>query len=116
MPVYPGAPWLLKFKGQGDDLKYSDWKEEMQGLVGLQELTRAKKVEILLGGTIEKHFTRAKLRKTPVIFQLQAENGLDIPCTSYVVLNLEIEAIKIPGREVVIVKDGHCTRPLISVW
>lgn len=68
----------------------------------------------MLGGTIEKHFTQAKLRRTPVIFQLQAENGLEIPCTSYVVLNLEIEGIKIPGREVVIVKDGHCTRPLIS--
>ncbi|KAK0147898.1 Paraneoplastic antigen-like protein 5 [Merluccius polli] len=49
MPVYPGAPWLPKFKGPGDDLKYCDWKEQITGLLGAQELTELKKVDILLG-------------------------------------------------------------------
>lgn len=49
MPVYPGAPWLPKFKGPGDDVKYKDWKEQMQGLLGSQELAEAKKAEIVLG-------------------------------------------------------------------
>lgn len=49
MPVYPGAPWLPKFKGLNDDLKYHDWKEQIQGLLGVQELTEARQVAIVLG-------------------------------------------------------------------
>ena len=49
MPVYPGAPWLPKFNGSGDDLKYQDWKAQMQGLLGSQELAEASKVGIVLG-------------------------------------------------------------------
>lgn len=49
MPVYPGAPWLPKFKGSGDELKYSDWKEQISGLLGTQEMTEQKKVAIVLG-------------------------------------------------------------------
>lgn len=48
MPVYPGAPWLPKFKGPGDELKLGDWKEQMEGLLGSQELTEPKKVVIFL--------------------------------------------------------------------
>lgn len=49
MLVYPGAPCLPEFKGPGDDLKYSDWKEQIQGLLGTQELTEARKVDIVIG-------------------------------------------------------------------
>lgn len=49
MPVYPGAPWLPKFKGPGDDLKYNDWKEQMQGLLGSQDLPEIRKLDIVLG-------------------------------------------------------------------
>lgn len=49
MPVYPGAPWLPRFKGAGDDLKYYDWKEQIKGLLGSQDLTEARKVSIVLG-------------------------------------------------------------------
>lgn len=49
MPVYPGAPWLPKFKGPDDDVKYSDWKEQIQGLLGTQKLIEARKVDIVLG-------------------------------------------------------------------
>lgn len=49
MPVYPGAPWLPKFKGAGSDLKYCDWKEQIRGLLGSQDLTEARKVNIVLG-------------------------------------------------------------------
>ncbi|CAL9694508.1 unnamed protein product [Knipowitschia caucasica] len=49
MPVYPGAPWLPKFKGPGDDLKLCDWKEQMEGLLGSQELTEPRRVAIVLG-------------------------------------------------------------------
>ena len=43
MPVYPGAPWLPKFKGPGGDLRYGEWKAQIKGLLGSQELTEAKK-------------------------------------------------------------------------
>lgn len=49
MPVFPGAPWLPKFKGPGEDVKYSDWKEQIQGLLSSQELTEAGKAAIVLG-------------------------------------------------------------------
>lgn len=49
MPVYPGAPWLPKFKGPDGDLKYSDWKEQIKGLLSSQDLTGARKVDIVLG-------------------------------------------------------------------
>lgn len=49
MPVYPGAPWLPKFKGPGDELNLGDWKEQMEGLLGSQELTESRKVAIVLG-------------------------------------------------------------------
>uniref|UniRef100_A0A1A8HIY2 CCHC-type domain-containing protein n=2 Tax=Nothobranchius TaxID=28779 RepID=A0A1A8HIY2_9TELE len=49
MPVYPGAPWLPKFKGHGEDLKYCDWKEQITGLLGTQELAEPRKVDIVLG-------------------------------------------------------------------
>ncbi|XP_051283550.1 uncharacterized protein LOC127378594 isoform X2 [Dicentrarchus labrax] len=61
----------------------------------------------------EQHFTQAKLGKAPIVFKLQAANGLEIPYTSYAVLDLELEGAKIPGRGIVIVKDEHCTHPLI---
>lgn len=61
----------------------------------------------------EQHFSKAKLGKTPVVFQLRAANGLEIPYTSYAVFDLEVEGIKIPGRGVVIIKDKHCTHPLL---
>lgn len=49
MPVFPGAPWVPKFCGAGSDLRYGDWKEQIQGLLEAQEMTEAKKVKILLG-------------------------------------------------------------------
>lgn len=49
MPVYPGAPWLPKFKGQDGDIKYCDWKEQIKGLLGSQDITEARKVGIVLG-------------------------------------------------------------------
>lgn len=49
MPLYPGAPWLITFKGPGDDLKFKDWKEQIQVLLSFQELTEAEKADIVLG-------------------------------------------------------------------
>ncbi|CAL9708532.1 unnamed protein product [Knipowitschia caucasica] len=54
MPVYPGAPWLPKFKGPDGDLKYGDWKEQIKGLLGSQDLPEARKVGILLGALAEE--------------------------------------------------------------
>lgn len=47
---------------------------------------------------LEEHFTKVKLGKTPVFFQLRAANGLEIPYTGYAVLDFEVGAINIPGR------------------
>lgn len=49
MPVFPGAPWVPKFTGTDCDLKYGDWKEQMQGLLEAQEVPEAKKVKIVMG-------------------------------------------------------------------
>ena len=54
-----------------------------------------------------------KQGKDPLVFQLRAANGLDLPYTGYAIFDLELEGLKIPGRGVVIVKDEHCTQPLI---
>ncbi|XP_025756395.1 uncharacterized protein LOC112842954 [Oreochromis niloticus] len=49
MPVYPGAPWVPKYKGLEADVSYGDWKEQIQGLLNAQEVAEARKVEILIG-------------------------------------------------------------------
>jgi len=49
MPVFPGAPWVPKFTGTDCELKYGDWKEQMQGLLEAQEISEAKKVKIVMG-------------------------------------------------------------------
>ncbi|XP_049897830.1 uncharacterized protein LOC126388653 [Epinephelus moara] len=81
------------------------------GLSGL--LDTGSQVTLMQQSLFEKHFTQAKLGKAPVVFRLRAANGLEIPYTSYAVLDLEVEGIEIPGRGIVIVKDEHCTHPLI---
>lgn len=47
MPLYPGAPWLPRFEGIEGERKYTEWKEQIKGLLGTQEIEEAKKVEIL---------------------------------------------------------------------
>lgn len=49
MPVFPGAPWVPKFGGQESDLKYEDWKEQLQGLVQYAGQTESQKVGVLMG-------------------------------------------------------------------
>lgn len=49
MPVYPGVPWVPKYKGPEADVSYGDWKEQIQGLLNAQEIAEARKVEILIG-------------------------------------------------------------------
>lgn len=49
MPLYAGAPWVPKYTGPSGSLQYGDWKEQIQGLLGIQEFSEAKKVEIVLG-------------------------------------------------------------------
>lgn len=61
----------------------------------------------------EKHFPQMKSSETPVFFKLRAANGLELPYTSYAVLDIEVEGITIPGRGIVIAKDEHCTHPLV---
>ena len=48
MMVYPGAPWLPRFEGTEGEVKYGEWKTQVRGLLGTQELTENKKVAILL--------------------------------------------------------------------
>lgn len=81
---------------------------ELQGL-----LDTGSQVTLMQQSLFEKHFTQAKHGRTPVVFRLRAANGLEIPYTSYAVLDLEVEGIEIPGRGVVMVEDEHCTHPLI---
>ncbi|CAL9689427.1 unnamed protein product [Knipowitschia caucasica] len=48
-PIYPGAPWVPKFEGQDGNLKYSEWKEQIQGLLESNNLAEAQKVKIVIG-------------------------------------------------------------------
>lgn len=82
---------------------------ELQGL-----LDTGSQVTLMQQSLWEKHFNQAKLGKTPLVFQLRAANDLEIPYTSYAVLDFEV-GVKIPDRGVVIVKDEHCTHPLIGM-
>ena len=83
---------------------------ELSGL-----LDTGSQVTLMQQSLFEKHFTQhfAKLGRGPVVLRLRAANGLEIPYTSYAVLDLKVEGIEIPGRGIVIVKDEHCTHPLI---
>ena len=47
MPLYPGAPWLPRFEGTEGEGKYREWKEQLKGLLGTQDVSEAKKVDIL---------------------------------------------------------------------
>lgn len=49
MPVFPGAPWVPKFGGPESELKYGEWKEQLQGIVQYVGLTEPHKVGILMG-------------------------------------------------------------------
>ena len=69
-------------------------------------------VTLMRQSLFAEHFS-AKLATSPLFFSLRAANGLDIPYTGYAVLDLELEGINVPGRGVVVVKDEHCTKPLI---
>ena len=81
---------------------------KLQGL-----LDTGSQVTLMQQSIFDEHFSQAKLGRTPLFFRLRAANGLDIPYTGYAILDVELEGINIPGRGVVIVKDEHCTHPLI---
>ena len=96
------------FIGQCPTIKANIEGVELQGL-----LDTGSQVTLMQQSLFEDNFSQAKLGKAPVVFRLRAANGLPIPYTSYAVLDFRLEGIKIPGRGVVVVKDEHCTHPLI---
>lgn len=49
MPIYPGAPWVPKFQGPGNEIKYREWKEQLKGLLEVQVLAEQVQVSILMG-------------------------------------------------------------------
>jgi len=54
MPIYAGAPWIPKFKGVGGDLKFGEWKEQIQSLLQAREFNEQQKVSILLGALTDE--------------------------------------------------------------
>lgn len=54
MPVYAGAPWIPKFKGVGFDMKYKEWKEQIQSLLQVRDFNEAQKVGIVLGALTDE--------------------------------------------------------------
>ncbi|XP_029920671.1 uncharacterized protein LOC115368614 [Myripristis murdjan] len=92
------------------------WDEQGVQIEGVELsglLDTGSQVTLMQQSLFEQHFTQAKLGKTPLVFQLRAANGLEIPYTSYAVLDMVIEGVEVPERGVVIVKDEHCTQPLL---
>lgn len=49
MPIYPGAPWVLRFLGPGSEVSYGEWTIQLKGLLEVQDLTEPLKVSILMG-------------------------------------------------------------------
>lgn len=48
MPVFHGAPWVPTFGGPDSELKYGDWKEQVQ-VVQYAGQTEQQKVGVLMG-------------------------------------------------------------------
>ncbi|XP_070405900.1 uncharacterized protein [Nothobranchius furzeri] len=96
------------FVGQSPTIGVTIEGVQLQGL-----LDTGSQVTLMQQSLLEKYFTGIKPEKTPVFFQLRAANRLEMPYTGYAVLDFEVEGISIPGRGVIIVKDEHCTHPLI---
>lgn len=63
---------------------------ELSGL-----LDTGSQVTLMQESLVEQHFSQAKLGKTPIVFQLRAANGLEIPYTSYPVLDMVAEGVEI---------------------
>lgn len=49
MMCIPAPPWLPKFKGADDDLKYYECKKQTKALLAPQEISKTRKVAVLLG-------------------------------------------------------------------
>ena len=97
-----------KFIGQCPTIEVNIEGVHLKGL-----LDTGSQVTLMQQSLFDEYFSSAKLGKSPLFFKLKAANGLAIPYTGYAVLDLELEEIKVPGRGIVIVKDEHCTQPLI---
>ena len=76
-------------------------------------LDTGSQVTLMQESLFNEYFPPGKLGKSPLFFKLKAANGLEIPYTGYAVVDLKLEGINVPGRGVVIVRDEHCTQPLI---
>ena len=85
----------------------------MEGVSLRGLLDTGSQVTLMKQSLFDECFSPDKLGRDPLVFKLRAANGLEIPYTSYAVLDFEIEGLQIPGRGVVIVKDEHCTQPLL---
>ncbi len=44
MPVHLDAPWLPKFDGLDSELKYGEWKKQLQGLTEYAGATERQKL------------------------------------------------------------------------
>ena len=76
-------------------------------------LDTGSQVTLMQQSLFDQHFSQNQMGAGPLVFKLRAANGLDIPYAGYAILDLMIEGIPVPGRGIVIVKDEHCTKPLI---
>lgn len=81
---------------------------ELRGL-----LDTGSQVTLMRQSMFDEYFSRDRVGREPLVFKLRAANGLDIPYTGYAVLDVDIDDVRVPGRGVVIIKDEHCTQPLI---
>ncbi|XP_062383843.1 uncharacterized protein LOC134071222 isoform X2 [Sardina pilchardus] len=47
-PVFMGAPWSQKFSGVGTELKFRDWKQQLETMLSLQALNEQQKAAFVL--------------------------------------------------------------------
>lgn len=49
MPIFAGAPWVPKFDGSPQGMKYSEWKEQISSLIFAAAVNEAQAVSLVLG-------------------------------------------------------------------
>lgn len=48
MPFFMGCPWVQKFNGENAQVKFGDWKHQVESMLSFQPLTDSQKADILL--------------------------------------------------------------------
>lgn len=49
MPFFMRSPWLPKFSGTGSEIKFGEWKSQVETMLGFQPIRDSQKADFVLG-------------------------------------------------------------------